>query len=142
MEPRISIVTLGVQVLERSRQFYKEAFGWEPASAQETISFYQLGGLVLALYPHNLLAADANAEPEQSGFRGITLAYNVREKTEVAQVMAIAEAAGATIVKPAADTDWGGHGGYLADPDGHLWEIAYNPFFPLNAKGEIEIPTA
>ncbi|MCD8349148.1 MAG: VOC family protein [Planctomycetaceae bacterium] len=142
MDPRISIVTLGVQVLERSRQFYKEAFGWEPASGQEGISFYQLGGLVFALYPDDLLAADANAQPFQGGFRGITLAYNVREKSDVAKVLATAEAAGATIVKPATDTDWGGHGGYLTDPDGHLWEIAYNPFFPLNARGEIEIPTA
>lgn len=141
MEPRLNIVTLAAANLARARDFYEKGLGWQASSAsQETIAFFQLGGVILALYPHDALAEDAMVSPSGSGFKGFTLAQNVREKHEVADVLALAEKAGGKIVKPAQDVFWGGHSGYFADPDGHLWEVAWNPFFTLNAKGEVELP--
>ena len=129
MEPRISLITLGVDDLERARRFYTTlGFPVRPES-QEGVVFLQLNGLWLSLYPRHALADDAGVVPEGEGFRGITLAHNVRNKEEVAQVLAQAEAAGGRIVKPAQDVFWGGHSGYFADPDGFLWEVAWNPHF-------------
>ncbi len=135
-EPRLSIVTLGVADVEKARAFY-EALGWtaSPAS-QGDIVFFQLGGMALALYPRDALAEDACVSPEGSGFRGIALAYNVRSKDEVAVLLEVAEAAGGKILKPAQDVFWGGHSGYFADLDGHLWEVAWNPVTKLNERGE------
>jgi hypothetical protein len=138
-EPRLSIVTLGVTDLEKARKFY-EALGWtaSPAS-QGDIVFFQLGGMALALYPRDALAEDACVDAEGGGFQGITLAYNVRSKQEVAVLLNVAEAAGGKILKPAQDVFWGGHSGYFADVDGHLWEVAWNPYSKLNERGEIEL---
>jgi predicted lactoylglutathione lyase len=138
-EPRLSIVTLGVSDLEKARKFY-EALGWtaSPAS-QGDIVFFQLGGMALALYPRGTLAEDACVDAEGGGFRGITLAYNVRSKGEVAVLLKVAEAAGGKILKPAQDVFWGGHSGYFADLDGHLWEVAWNPYSKLNERGEFEL---
>jgi len=141
VEARINIVTLGVSDLQRARKFYEEGLGWKASSAsQDTIVFFQLGGIVLALYPRGLLADDATVLADGSGFRGITLAHNARAKEDVAGILKIAEAAGGKIVKPAQDVFWGGHSGYFADPDGHLWEVAWNPHFKLNQRGEVELP--
>jgi uncharacterized glyoxalase superfamily protein PhnB len=141
IEARLNIVTLGVTDLERARKFYEEGLGGKASPAsQGDIAFFQLGGIVLALYPRKLLAGDATVHPTGTGFRGITLAQNVREKEEVSAVLETAEAAGGKIVKPAQDVFWGGHSGYFADPDGHLWEIAWNPHFKLNSRGEVELP--
>ena len=141
MGAQLNIVTLGVSDIKKARKFYEKGLGWKASSAsQGDIVFFQLGGVVLALYPHDLLADDATVNATGSGFRGITLAQNVREKREVAEVLKIAEAAGGEIVKPAQDVFWGGHSGYFADPDGHLWEVAWNPHFTLNNRGEIELP--
>jgi catechol 2,3-dioxygenase-like lactoylglutathione lyase family enzyme len=141
LEARLNIVTLGVSDLKRARKFYEDGLGWKASSAsQDNIAFFQLGGIVLALYPHNLLAEDATVQPAGSGFSGITLAQNVRKKEEVFAVLNTAEAAGGKIVKPAQDVFWGGHSGYFADPDGHLWEVAWNPHFHLNSYGEVELP--
>jgi Lactoylglutathione lyase and related lyases len=138
MEARLSIITLGVKDLAVSRSFYEKGLGWPLASgSEEGIAFFQLGGLRLALYPHDLLAEDADVSPEGCGFRGFTLAQNVRSKEEVTVVLAAAEKAGAKIVKPARDVFWGGHSGYFSDPDGYLWEVAWNPFLELNERGEI-----
>src|SRR5579885_3637377 len=127
MESRLNIVTLGVSDTARSRRFY-EALGWKASSAsQGDIVFFQLGGMVLALYSREALAEDATVAAAGSGFRGVTLAQNVRSKEEVARALKVAEAAGAKILKPAQDVFWGGHSGYFADPDGHLWEVAWNP---------------
>jgi len=131
MEPRISIVTLGVADLARSVEFYRDGLGlpqW--ADANHTIAFFALQGAWLALYPRDALAEDANVPPEGGGFSGVTLAHNVGSQREVDTVMTEAEAAGATIVKPAWEAFWGGYSGYFADPDGHLWEVAWNPYFP------------
>jgi uncharacterized protein len=140
MEPRISIVTLGVLDMARSRAFY-EAMGFRVSGAsQGDIVFFQAGGQALALYPWDKLADDAESPPSGDGFRGVTLAHNVREKSEVAPVLAAAAAAGGRIVKPAHDAFWGGHSSYFADPDGHLWEVAWNPFFPIAADGALTLP--
>jgi uncharacterized glyoxalase superfamily protein PhnB len=94
----------------------------------------------LALYPSEKLAEDAQVPGQGSGFRGVTLAHNVRRREEVGEVLALAAAAGATITKPAQDVFWGGHSGYFADPDGHLWEVVWNPFFPLGEDGSVVVP--
>jgi len=141
IEPRINFLTLGVSDIGRARRFYENGLGWKPSSAsQGDIVFFQLGGIVLALYPRRLLAEDATVDASGSGFRGVTLAHNVRSKEDVAKVLHMAEAAGATIAKPAQDVFWGGHSGYFADPDGHLWEVVWNPHFKMNERGEIQLP--
>ena len=140
MEQRISIVTLGVRDLEAARAFY-DALGWRIANPGEeaaNIVAYDLQGMTLCLYPWDKLAADAQVPPAAEGFRGVVLAYNVRGKDEVAPVLAEAEAAGGRIVKPAQDAFWGGHSGVFADPEGHLWEVAWNPFAPLGRQGAFQ----
>ena len=141
MEQRLSVVTLGVADLERSRAFY-ERLGWRRAArASEGVAFFRTeGGAVLALYPRHALAEDAGVPAEGSGFGGITLAHNVRSREEVDAVLAEAAAAGAGLLKPAQDAFWGGYSGYFADPDGHPWEVAWNPFFPLDEAGRLQLP--
>jgi uncharacterized protein len=140
MEQRISIVTLGVSDLQRSRDFY-ERMGWKKSSASsEGIVFFQAGGMALALYPRSELAKDAQVSAEGHGFGGMTIAYNGRTRGEVDAVLAEAKAAGATIAKPAQEAFWGGYSGYFADPDGFLWEVAWNPFFTIKEDGAIQIP--
>ncbi len=149
MEQRISLITLGVSDLSRSREFY-ERLGWRRSLAKsEGIVFFQARGMALALYPRAGLAQDANIEdanlkdaniPAGRGFTGITLAYNARTRAEVDAVLSEAKGAGAKIQKPAAEAFWGGYSGYFADPDGFLWEVAWNPHFPIAEDGSIQIP--
>ena len=140
MEQRLSIVTLGVADLQRSREFY-ERMGWRRSMAKaEGVVFFQAGGMALALYPRSDLAKDANVTAEGQGFNGVSLAYNARNRGEVDSVLAEAQAAGAKLAKPAMDALWGGYSGYFADPDGFLWEVAWNPFFPIAEDGSIQIP--
>ena len=140
MEPRISLITLGVRDVARARAFY-EALGFVASSASnESVAFFPARGAALGLFGWGSLAEDAGVEPAGEGFRGVTVAHNVRDKAEVAAVLAAAEAAGGRIVKPAQDVFWGGHNGYFADPDGHLWEIAWNPFFPIAPDGSLQLP--
>lgn len=140
MQPRISLVTLGVSDLARARAFY-EALGFIASSAsQGDIVFFQCGGLGLALYPRDKLAEDALVPDSRPGFSGITLAHNLSSEGQVDALMAQAAAAGARIVKPAQRVFWGGYSGYVADPDGHLWEIAHNPYFPLAEDGSLVLP--
>jgi catechol 2,3-dioxygenase-like lactoylglutathione lyase family enzyme len=140
MEQRVSLITLGVGDLQRSRDFY-ERLGWKRVNSKANgIVFFQAGGIALALYPRIALAEDANVSPEGHGFSGITLAHNARTRDEVDVVLAQAEAAGAKLLKPAQKTFWGGYDGYFADPDGFLWEVAWNPFFPIAEDGSIRIP--
>ena len=130
MEPRISIITLGVTDLARSVEFYRDGLGLVLYDENtESIAFFQNKGTWLALYPREALAADAGIATEGSGFSGVTLAHNLRSKAEVDELLAVAVSAGATLVKPAQDTFWGGYSGYFSDPDGYLWEIAWNPHF-------------
>jgi catechol 2,3-dioxygenase-like lactoylglutathione lyase family enzyme len=140
MEQRISLITLGVSDLNRSREFY-ERLGWCRSMKQtEGISFFQTGGMALALYPRNELAKDANVTPEGQGFNRVTLAYNTRSHDEVDAVLKEAEAAGAKILKPAEEAFWGGYSGYFSDPDSFLWEVAWNPAFAIAEDGSIQIP--
>jgi catechol 2,3-dioxygenase-like lactoylglutathione lyase family enzyme len=140
VEPRLSLITLGVRDMARARAFY-EALGFVASSASnEDVTFFQAGGAALGLFGWDPLAQDAGVPPAGDGFRGVTVAHNVRDKHEVAAVLAAAEAAGGRIVTPAHDVFWGGHNGYFADPDGHLWEIAWNPFFPLGDDGSLQLP--
>jgi catechol 2,3-dioxygenase-like lactoylglutathione lyase family enzyme len=138
----ISLVTLGVADLERSASFYA-ALGWRRSQAGgDAIAFFHTGGSALALFPYGSLAADANlpAAPMPPPFSGVTLAINVATADEVAKALAAAEAAGGSILRPAATADWGGVSGYFADPDGYAWEVAWNPGFPLNADGTVRLP--
>ena len=140
MEQRVSLITLGVADLERSREFY-ERLGWRRSMANtEGIAFFQAGGMALGLYPRQELAKDANVSAHGEGFSGIALAYNARTQAEVDAVLQEAVAAGAKLVKPAQEAFWGGYSGYFSDLDGFLWEVAWNPSFPIAADGSIRIP--
>lgn len=141
MEQRLSLVTLGVDDLPRAKSFY-EAMGWKAHPAEEgedSVAFYQLNGLALGLYPRKMLAEDGNLGEPQSGFGGITLAFNTRSKDEVHTVIDEARAAGGTVTKEPQDVFWGGYHAYFTDPDGHAWEVAWNPYFPIDDKGNMSL---
>ncbi len=130
MEPRISFVTLGVTDLNRSIRFYEEGLGLPRLKSPPTVAFFELGRTWLALYPRHLLAQDAGVPAEGSGFSGVALAHNVRSPAEADRLLQDAAAAGGRIVKAGHTADWGGYSGYFSDPDGFLWEVAWNPRFP------------
>lgn len=129
MNPRISMITLGVRDMATAVAFYRDGLGFPQMASPPSVAFFTLNGTWLGLYGHDELAEDAAVSPEGSGFNGFALAHNVHSAVEVDAVMVLAEQAGATITKPAQKTFWGGYSGYIKDPDGHLWEIAHNPFF-------------
>jgi hypothetical protein len=139
MEQRLSLVTLGVDDLERSRRFYEDGLGWRRGNAHAEVVFFQIGGAILGLFSRKELAADARLPVAGSGFGGMTLGYNARTRAEVDAVLAEAAAAGAEILKPAEDTFWGGYAGYFADPDGHPWEVAWNPDWTIADDGSIRL---
>ncbi|WP_420102805.1 VOC family protein [Bosea sp. (in: a-proteobacteria)] len=139
MEQRLTLVTLGVGDLERSRRFYA-GLGWlEIEPRQETVAFFQLNGIGLSLFPRAELAKDAGVTDGQASFSGITLAHNLRSEGEVDRLFAEMVGAGARAVKNPQKVFWGGYSGYVSDPDGHLWELAYNPFFPLDSAGNVSL---
>ncbi|WP_342359803.1 VOC family protein [Terrarubrum flagellatum] len=136
----LSLITLGVSDIKRSRAFY-EALGWKASSASnETVTFFHGANGTLALYPRHLLAEDAGVSDKPTGFAGITLANNMPSEAEVDALIARAKAAGGSVVKPAQKVFWGGYSGYFSDPDGHLWEVAHNPFFPIAEDGKLRLP--
>jgi uncharacterized protein len=141
MEQRVSFITLGVSDVGRSRLFY-ERMGWRPSgsSVEGEVAFFQVGAMVFALYGREALAKDANSSAEGSGFSGVALAHNVREREEVDAVLLEAEHAGGRILKKGMDTFWGGYAGYFADIDGHTWEVAWNPGFGLADEGGVFLP--
>lgn len=140
MEQRVSLITLGVTDLARSRAFY-ESLGWRGQEVQETV-FFQAGGLAVVLWGRDALARDCGLRDtgQPDGFGGLALAQNVRSPAEVDALMAAAEQAGATVTRPAATTFYGGYAGVFLDPDGHAWEIAHNPGFTLGADGTLTLP--
>lgn len=141
MEPRVSVITLGVADLARSYRFYAEGLGLPTTrKPDEGIVFFQTLGTTFALYPYAKLAEDVGPgwDVPRARFAGITLAHNVRERGQVDEVLAQAAAAGAEIVKPAAETFWGGYSGYFADPDGYLWEVAWGAF-DFNEDGSLRV---
>jgi catechol 2,3-dioxygenase-like lactoylglutathione lyase family enzyme len=132
------MITLGVTDLERATRFYEEGLGLPRMALEADVAFFPLNGTWLALYSREALAEDAQMPAAGAGFAGFTLAHNVQSREEADQVMLQALAAGAQLVKPAQDTFWGGYAGYFADPDGHLWEVAWNPHFWVGPKDEAE----
>ena len=140
-EPRVSLITLGVADVARARAFYEKGLGWRASPAsQEEVAFFQLGGLALALFSRSALGEDAGVPAAGGGFAGVALAHNVREPEDVDRLLRQAEAAGARITRRAEAKPWGGRAGYFADPDGHLWEIAWNPHFALAPDGRLTLP--
>ncbi len=147
MDQRLSIVTLGVTSVPAARRFY-EKLGWTASSASQgaEIAFFQLNGMALALFGRSALmtdmalAVDAAVPAAKPGFSGVTLAQNLRGPEAVDELFARALAAGATALKRPEPTHWGGYSGYFADPDGHVWEVAHNPFFPLDQHGNLTLP--
>ncbi len=138
MEQRVSLITLGVADMDRSRAFYM-ALGWQPVESPDGVVAFDLIGQTLGLYPKAMLAEELGIDAAGiGGFSGITLAHNLRSREEVAPFLRRAAEAGARIIKPAQDVFWGGYHGYFADPDGHMWEIAWNPFSPLGADGAFQ----
>jgi uncharacterized protein len=140
MDQRINYVTLGVADLARSRAFYARLGFTESAKSNPNIAFYEMPGLVFALYARAALAEDAH-QPDAgapSGFHGFALAQNQRSKAEVDQALAAALDAGAKLLKPAQDVFWGGYAAYFADPDGFAWEVAFNPYWPMEADGRLK----
>jgi catechol 2,3-dioxygenase-like lactoylglutathione lyase family enzyme len=137
MEQRLSLVTLGVSDVDRSRAFY-EGLGWQGTSPDGEVVFFQAGGMIVALWSRQLLAEDS-AVTDSGGWGGVTLAYNARSPEEVDAVLATAEAAGARIGRPGAETFWGGYSGVFLDPDGHPWEVAHNPGWRIAEDGSVHL---
>ena len=138
-EPRVSVATLGVADLRRSRAFY-EALGWRSASKPEDgVVFFQSGTMVFALWTREELARDSEVE-DNGGWGGVTLAYNVHSPAEVDEFLERAGAAGGTIARAGSETFWGGYNGIFIDPDGHPWEVAHNPFWTVTDAGDVRLP--
>jgi uncharacterized protein len=139
--PRINFVTLGVSNLAEARGFY-ERLGLKASTASNAdVTFFDVNGVVLSLFGHGALAADAHLDANPAPiYRGVALAWNAASEAEVDDIINHALNAGAILVKKAEKVFWGGYSGYFADPDGHLWEVAYNPFFPIDAQGRVQLP--
>lgn len=138
VEQRLSLVTLGVRDLGRARRFY-EALGWTTgAGPDDDVVFFQTGGMIVALWDRDRLAEDT-VVADGGGWGGVTLAHNVRSPAEVDSVLAEAEAAGATITRPGAETFWGGYSGIFVDPEGHAWEVAHNPHWTVREDGSVSL---
>jgi uncharacterized protein len=139
MEQRLSLVTLGVQDLQRARKFY-ESLGWSNnAGPDDDVVFFQAGGMIVALWDRARLAEDSAVE-DGGGWGGVTLAYNTRSTDEVDAVIAEARSAGATIGREPGPTFWGGYSGVFIDPDGHPWEVAHNPYWEIDDRGSVTLP--
>lgn len=142
MESRITIITLGVKDFQKSYHFYHSGLGFQTdAKPTDQIAFFKTNGTVLAIYPIDKLADDISPDlpKDNSGFPGITLAHNVKEKSEVHTILEQAQRAGGKIVKPAQDAFWGGFHGYFSDPDGYFWEVAYFDQFKYDEHGNLEL---
>jgi len=141
MNQQLNLITLGVRDLERARRFYRDGLGWRESSAsQESVAFFNAGGLVLALWSRAELAADVPVVDDGHGFNGIALGQILASRESVDAAIADARSAGAAILKEPADTFWGGYSGYFADPEDYVWELAWNPFFPRDEQGIVLAP--
>lgn len=139
LKPNIAIVTLGVHDLARAKKFYTD-LGWTPSDQfSEGVAFFELNGIILSLFPRTKLAEDANVNDSDAVFSGISLAYNVASDEEADEVLAHAVKCGATLVKAAEKVFWGGYSGYFKDTEGHLWEVAHNPFAHFDANGQLRM---
>lgn len=136
MKPRMSMVTLGVEDLVRSIDFYQNGLGFPRHGEDDNVAFFNLNGTWLGLYDKEALADDAQVESNGSGFNSFTISHNVSTQKEVREIIKQAVAAGATMVKKPQKVFWGGYSGYFKDPDGHLWEVAQNPFTWIGPSDE------
>lgn len=143
MEPRLSLLTLGVSDLEKSKQFYEALGLFTTWTIDKGVIFFKTNGTILALYPlHELLKDigwDENHKSQKGKFGGVTIAHNTREKSEVDVIMDKVSASGGTVIKKPQDAFWGGYSGYFADPDGHVWELAWGAF-PIKDDGSLDVP--
>lgn len=140
MKQKLHIITLGVRDLKTSVEFYSTKLGWKlSASSSDDITFFQAGGVVLAMYPREKLAEDAVVEPDGNGFAGFTLAFNARSEAEVDEIIADLKSKGVKIVKEPQKVFWGGYSAYFTDPDDYHWEVAYNPFFEFDEDGNLKL---
>lgn len=139
MEQRLSLITLGVADLARARAFYEDVLGWQPAPSPPEIAFFDLGGVIFSLFHDSDLAKDYGGDAGKGRYQGFALAHNVRSPEEVDDLFSRLKANGANIVKEPEKVFWGGYSGYFADPDGHKWEIAFNPYWTVLADGRISM---
>lgn len=140
MRQKLNLITLGVSDLEKSVEFYEKGLKWKKsASSTDKLALFPLGGMVLALYPRKLLAEDASVEDNPTGFSGITFSYNTKSECEVDEVIEEVKNLGAEIVKTPQKVFWGGYSGYFKDPDGHLFEVAYNPLWGFDENDNLDI---
>lgn len=140
MSLRLSLITLGVADVARATAFYRSLGAVRGSADTDGVTFFDMNGVILALYGRAALAADAGVPVEGHGFAGVTLAWNCADRAGVDAALAAAAAAGGRLVKGAEVVFWGGYSGYFADPDGHLWEVAHNPFFPIDEQGVTRLP--
>ena len=139
MNQHLHLVTLGVRDLETLRKFYTKTLGWKAsASSNDGVTFIQVGGVVLSLFPRENLAEDVMISPEGNGFSGITLAHNTQSESEVDEIIVDLKSKAVKILKEPQKVFWGGYSSYFADPDGNCWEVAYNPFFPFDVNGNLK----
>ncbi len=142
MEQRLSMITLGVADLKRAIAFYQDVVGWKATPGPSEIAFFDLGGLVFSLYPHDDMARDMNAAGDDRGdsaYQGFALAHNPRSMAEVDAIFSRLKVKGATILKAPEEVFWGGYSGYFSDPDGHAWEVAYNPHWTIGKDGRVSM---
>lgn len=137
MQQRLTFITLGVNDLERSKSFYQKTFGWKIMTETPGIAFFRLGSIVLGLYPTESMIKDTGLEIKTHQNKSVALAHNLGSEDEVDQLFAELVSTGAKIIKDPAKQFWGGYSGYLSDPDGYIWEIAFNPFLTLDEKGNV-----
>ena len=138
MQPRLTLITLGVSDINRSRQFYENVFGWKALPmSNDHVVFLKLNGILLSLFGEKSLAEDAGVDSDGSGFRKFSLAHNLRSEKAVDELVQELRAGGARVVKEPQKVFWGGYSSYVADPDGNLWEIAFNPFLELDDNGNV-----
>jgi len=139
VEQRLSLITLGVADLARAKEFYEKIVGWKPAPSPPEIAFFDLGGVIFSLFPDSELAKDYGGKSSKASYQGFALAHNVRSPNEVDALFAKLKTRGAHIVKEPEKVFWGGYSGYFADPDGHKWEIAFNPYWTILGDGRIAL---
>lgn len=140
MNQHLHLITLGVRDFEASKEFYTVTLGWKPASAStDDVAFFQAGGVVFAIYSREKLAEDALVSHEGSGFAGISLAYNAASEADVDEIINDLRSRGVTIAKEPQKAFWGGYSSYFSDPDGYLWEVAHNPYFPFDEAGNLKL---
>jgi catechol 2,3-dioxygenase-like lactoylglutathione lyase family enzyme len=138
MRQKLNLITLGVDDFQRSLDFYEKGLGWKKSKqSMDGLALFSLGGMTLAIHPRHELADDVTLAYQPSQFSGMTISYNAKSEKEVDEVMAQVEALGATVIKPAQKVYWGGYSGYFKDPDGYLFEVAYNPFWPLDENDNL-----